>query len=62
MVHSYCWKWRLKANISKSAVMNFGKGSVGSRICRGYQSIHTWGLILLRVVQYEEGSSRRCKG
>ena len=33
VVHSYCRKWRLKANVSKSAVMNFGKGSVGSRIC-----------------------------
>ena len=28
MVHSYCRKWRLKANVSKSAVMTFGKGSV----------------------------------
>ena len=26
MVHSYCRKWRLKANVSKSAVMTFGKG------------------------------------
>ena len=56
VVHSYCRKWRLKANVSKSAVMTFGKGSVegswkwGNRICQGYRSIHTWGLILLRVV------------
>ena len=28
MVHSYCRKWRLKANVSKSTVMTFGKGSV----------------------------------
>ena len=28
VVHSYCRKWRLKANVSKSAVMTFGKGSV----------------------------------
>ena len=57
VVHSYCRKWRLKAIVSKSAVMTFGKGSVegswkwGNRICQGYQSIHTWGLILLRVVR-----------
>ena len=25
VVHSYCRKWRLKANVSKSAVMTFGK-------------------------------------
>ena len=28
VVHSYCRKWRLKANVSKSVVMTFGKGSV----------------------------------
>ena len=28
VVHSYCRKWRLKANVSKSTVMTFGKGSV----------------------------------
>ena len=28
VVHSYCRKWRLKANVSKSAAMTFGKGSV----------------------------------
>ena len=28
VVHSYCRKWRLKANVTKSAVMTFGKGSV----------------------------------
>ena len=28
VVNSYCRKWRLKANVSKSAVMTFGKGSV----------------------------------
>ena len=28
VVHSYCRKWRLKANVSKSAVMTFEKGSV----------------------------------
>ena len=39
VVHSYCRKLRLKANVRKSAVMTFGKGSVegswkrGSRIC-----------------------------
>ena len=53
VVHIYCRKWRLKAN---SAVITFGNGSVegsskwGNRICQGYQSIHTWALILLRVV------------
>ena len=56
VVHSYCRKWRLKANINKSAVMTFGKDSVegsgkwGNKICQGYESIHPWGLILLRVV------------
>ena len=28
VVHSYCRKWRLKANVSKSTVITFGKGSV----------------------------------
>ena len=28
VVHSYCRKWRLKANVSNSAVIAFGKGSV----------------------------------
>ena len=28
VVHSYCRKWRLKANVSKSAVMAYGKGFV----------------------------------
>ena len=28
VVHSYCRIWRLKANVSKSAVMTFGKGSL----------------------------------
>ena len=28
VVHSYCWKWRLKANVSKCAVKTFGRGSV----------------------------------
>ena len=28
VVHSYCRKWRLKGNVSKSAVITFGKGSV----------------------------------
>ena len=41
VVHSYCRKWGLNANVSKSAVMTLGKGSVksswkwGNRICRG---------------------------
>ena len=26
--HSHCRKWRLKANVSKSAVISFGKDSV----------------------------------
>ena len=25
-VDSYCWKWRLKANVSNSAMMTFRKG------------------------------------
>ena len=28
MVHAYCLKWRLKANVSKSAVMVFARESV----------------------------------
>ena len=28
VVHRYCSKWRLKANVSKSAVMVFSKNSV----------------------------------
>ena len=28
VVHGYCNKWRLKANVSKSAVMVFSKNSV----------------------------------
>ena len=28
VVHSYCRKWRLKTNVSKSAVLTFGKGSI----------------------------------
>ena len=28
VVHSYCKKWRLNANVSKSAVMVFGKVSI----------------------------------
>ena len=30
MVHRYCNKWRLKANVTKSAVMVFSKNSVES--------------------------------
>ena len=58
VVHSYCRKWRLKANGSKSAVMTFGKGSVEGSWKWGEQDLprvskymHTWGLILLRVVR-----------
>ena len=40
VVHSYCRKLRLKANVSKSAVMTFGKGTV--------EGIWKRGLILLR--------------
>ena len=53
VVHSYRRKRRLKANVSKrllERVLQKAVVSGGSRICRGYQSIHTWGLILLRVV------------
>ena len=28
VVHSYCTKWRLRANLSKSAVMVFSKDAV----------------------------------
>ena len=45
MVHCYCRKWRLKANVSKSAVMTFGKGSVEGSWKWGQQD-------LLRVSKY----------
>ena len=31
-VHGYCNKWRLKANVSKSAVMVFSRNSVEGRV------------------------------
>ena len=43
VIHSYCWKWRPKANVSKSTVMYFAKGFIernwkrGNRICLGNQ-------------------------
>ena len=53
VVHIYCRKWRLKANcavITSERVLWKVVGSGGNRICQGYRSIHTWALILLRVV------------
>ena len=45
MVHSYCRKWRLKANVSKSTIMTFGMGSVEGSWKWGEQD-------LLRVSKY----------
>ena len=39
VVHSYCWKWRLKANVSNSAIMTFRKGSVASSWKWGEQDL-----------------------
>ena len=57
VVHSYCRKWRLKANVSKSAVVTFGKGSVEGSWKWGEQDLpkvskytYLGNLILLRVV------------
>ena len=53
VVHSYCRKWRLKANVSN----NFWKGfcrrqlEVGGTGSAEGQSIHTWELIFLTVAQ-----------
>ena len=49
-VHSYCLKRRLNVNVCKSAVMNFGKRLVESKLEVGeqylprvpYQNIPTW--------------------
>ena len=35
VVHAYCRKWRLKANVSKSAVMVFTRESVDGAWKRG---------------------------
>ena len=53
VVHSYCRKWRLKANVSKSAVMTFGKGSVKGSWKLGEQNlprVSKYTYFLLRVV------------
>ena len=53
VVHTYCCKWRLKANVSKSAVMVFARESVdgawkwGNVFCL---ECHTWVLTLLVLV------------
>ena len=53
VVYFYCRKWRLKINVTKIAVITFGKGSVEGSWRWGEQDlprVHTWGFILLRVV------------
>ena len=47
-----CRKWRLKANVSKSAVMTFGKGSVEGSWKWGEQDLPRVSkyIYLLRVV------------
>ena len=55
MAHAYCCKWRLKANVSKSAVVVFarelelveGSWNWGEQLSQDYQSIL---LILLQMV------------
>ena len=47
VVHAYCRKWRLKANVSKSAVIVFLRsqwmvlGNGGSMFCLEYLITHT---------------------
>ena len=53
VVHAYCRKWRLKANVSKSAVMGskwMVLGNGGSMFCLEYLNTHTWVLITLVLV------------
>ena len=48
VVHAFCCKWRLKANVSKSAVMVFARDAViGSGVrtaCLKFVSTHIWAL------------------
>ena len=45
VVHAYCCKWRLKANVSKSAVMVFARDAVeGDSACLKFVSTHIWAL------------------
>ena len=41
VVHSYCNKWRLKANVTKSAVMVFTKEAVEGALNWGDHELHT---------------------
>ena len=53
VVYAHCYKWRLKANVSKRAVMVFARESLdgawkwGERFCLECLSTHTWVLTLL---------------
>ena len=40
VVHSYCNRWRLKANVSKSAVMVFAKNKVEGEWLWGEQKLY----------------------
>ena len=42
VVHAYCRKWRLKANVSKSAVMVFTRESVDGAWKRGEYVLPRW--------------------
>ena len=52
MIYSYCWKWRLKANVSKGAVITFGKGSVKVVGCGGGGGGGAGEQDMLRVSKY----------
>ena len=60
VVHAYCCKWRLKANVSKSAVMVFATDTVegdwkwGRTACLKFVSTHISALTL--GYAYKEGS------
>ena len=46
VIYSYCSKWRLKANVTKSAVLVFTKEVLGtgeSMICLLLLNIRSWG-------------------
>ena len=60
MVHSYCRKWRLKANVSKSAVMTFGKGSVEGSWKWGEQDLPRVSKYTYLGIDFAESSGMGC--
>ena len=55
VVHGYCRKWRLRANVNKTVVMVFSKKPVKCQCKWGHQALpvvssySTWVLILLAM-------------